>query len=184
MRLFVAADLPRAVCRRFADHGVELEASGGWRAIPAESIHITLAFLGESPEAAVAPIRDVLEAAWRPVGGLTAGAVLRLPPRRARVAAVTIGDPRGELSALRADLVARLAAARLHTPEGRPFLPHATVARRRGGPEGDVAAADWSLEPFDMAHLTLYSSRLSPRGASYEALARIAVGLGERPTRM
>ena len=44
-----------------------------WPSAP-ERWHLTLAFLGECPESAVAPIRDILEVSRRPVGGLTAGA--------------------------------------------------------------------------------------------------------------
>lgn len=173
MRLFVAADLPPAVSRTLAERGRELEACGGWRGLDAASIHVTLAFLGEHPEEDVKPIASVLSPAWRTVGGLALAEELRLPPRRPRVAAVAIEDPRGEFAALQGDTAAGLAAAGLHAPERRAFLPHATVARRRSGPAGVPPARTWDSGRFDIVHLTLYASRLSPRGASYEPLARV-----------
>ena len=172
MRLFVAADLPEDVRRRLAGHGRALADAGGWRALDAAVVHVTLVFLGERPESAVAPIAAALEAAWRPVGGLSLGSELRLPPRRPRVAAIAVEDSRGELAALQADVSARLAALELHTPERRRFLAHVTVARRSRGPEGRVAPMEPDPAAFDVAALTLYVSRLSPAGARYEPLAR------------
>ena len=173
MRLFVAADLPPAVCRSLAARGRELEACGGWRGIDAASIHVTLTFLGEHTEGDVEPIASVMAPAWRVVGGLSLGEELGLPPRRPRVAAVAIEDPHGALAALQGDIASGLAAAGLHAPERRAFLPHATVARRRGGPAGALPAPSWDPGRFAVAHLTLYASTLSSRGASYEALARV-----------
>ncbi len=172
MRLFVAADLPEAIVERLARHGRALAAAGGWRATTPDAIHVTLVFLGERPPEAVAPISASLEAAWRPVGGLALGRALRLPPRRPRVAAVALEDPRAELSALQAEVSARLAALDLHTPERRRFLAHATVARRSRGPEGETAALERVGVEFPVASVTLYASHLSSAGARYEALAR------------
>jgi 2'-5' RNA ligase len=173
MRLFVAVDLPGAVVERLAGQGRALAASGGWRALEASAIHVTLVFLGERDSAAVDPIAAALAEAWRPVGGLGLGRDLRLPPRRPRVAAVAVEDSRGELGRLQADVSARLAALGLHTPERRPFLAHATVARRTRGPAGEVAPLPPGPGGFAVASLALYVSRLSPAGARDEALARL-----------
>lgn len=172
MRLFVAVDLPGAVVERLAAHGRALVDAGGWRAVEAAAIHVTLVFLGELPPTAVEPAAAALEAAWRPVGGLSLGSELRLPPRRPRVAAIAVEDPRRELAALQADVSARLAALDLHVLERRRFLPHATVARRSCGPEGRVEPMDPGAGDFSAVALALYASRLAPSGASYEALAR------------
>ena len=172
MRLFVAVDLPGAVVERLAEHGRALVDAGGWRALEAAAIHVTLVFLGELPPTAVKPAAAALESAWRPVGGLSLGSELRLPPRRPRVAAIAVEDPRRELAALQADVSARLAALDLHVRERRRFLPHATVARRSRGPEGRVEQMDPGAGDFSAVALALYASRLAPSGARYEALAR------------
>ena len=172
MRLFVAVDLPNAAVRRLAGHGRALAGAGGWRALEEAAIHVTLVFLGERPETAVEAISAELAAAWRPVGGLRLGAELRLPPRRPRVAAISIEDLRGELARLQADVSARLAALDLHTPERRRFLAHATVARRARGPEGPCPGFDPDGDELAVSSLALYASHLTPAGARYEALAR------------
>ena len=172
MRLFVAADLPGVAAERLAEHGRALADAGGWRAIAEADIHVTLVFLGDHPPDVVEPISAALSEAWRPVGGLRLGSALRLPPRRPRVAAIEVEDPRGELAALQADVSGRLAALGLHTPERRPFLAHVTVARRSRGPEGAVAPPAPGGEELDVSTLALYASRLAPGGARYEALAR------------
>lgn len=172
MRLFVAVDLPGAVVERLAEHGRALADAGGWRALEAAAIHVTLVFLGEHPPTVVKPAVAALEAAWRPVGGLSLGSELRLPPRRPRVAAIAVEDARRELAALQADVSARLAALDLHVPERRRFLPHATVARRSRGPEGRVEPLEPGAGDFSAVALALYASRLTPSGARYEALAR------------
>ena len=172
MRLFVAIDLPGAVVERLAAHGRALADAGGWRALGAAAIHVTLVFLGEHPPTVVEPAAAALQDAWRPVGGLSLGSELRLPPRRPRVAAIAVGDPRRELAALQADVSARLAALDLHVPERRRFLPHATVARRAPGAEGHVEPLEFGGGDFAAAGMALYASRLTPSGARYEALAR------------
>ena len=174
MRLFVAVDLPRAAVDRLARHGRALADAGGWRAVAPEAIHVTLVFLGERPPEEVDAIGGELAAAWRPVGGLRLGSELRLPPRRPRVAAVAVEDPRGELGRLQADVSARLAALGVHTPERRRFLAHATVARRSRGAEGRAEPPSPAGEELGVESLALYASRPTPSGARYEALARAA----------
>lgn len=137
--------------------------------MPPESLHVTLAFLGEHPDpdpfalalGAVAPRRVPLALA----------APAWLPPRRPRVLAVDLEDPDGACGRLQSDVAAALRA--LHAPESRPFRPHVTVARVRKGARVDTrlpAAPDRMT--FAVAALTLYRSRLGPQGARYDALAR------------
>jgi 2'-5' RNA ligase len=68
-----------------------------------------------------------------------------------------------------------LEAGGWYEPERRPFWPHITFARvRRGeraGPIEDDPPGDW----FDASEVTLYRSRLSPRGARYEPIERVAL---------
>ena len=75
-------------------------------------------------------------------------------------------------------LVAALAEAGLHEPERRRFRPHATVARLRAGARSPRSPGIGRPEPVAFAGeaVTLYRSRLSPAGARYEPLERVAVG--------
>jgi RNA 2',3'-cyclic 3'-phosphodiesterase len=84
------------------------------------------------------------------------------------------------LEALQADLSARLRAAGIPL-EHRPFRPHITLARRResargGPPPGWPPPLDPSRPEFPLQTLTLFESRLSPRGATYLALAEFPLG--------
>jgi len=140
--------------------------------VPDPSIHVTLVFLGERHEDEVERIAHAVGRAAGAVDGVALGRDLRLPPRRPRVAAVALEDPRGRLDALQAGMVAALVALGVHEPERRRFLPHVTVARRARGPTGEVQPPRWAMGRFRIPGVTLYASTLSGAGARYEALAR------------
>jgi 2'-5' RNA ligase len=74
-----------------------------------------------------------------------------------------------------------------HEPERRPFWPHVTFARVARGAGGTGSGARVPVppvelppppEPFSASAVTLYRSHLSPRGSSYEALARVRLRRG------
>ena len=171
MRLFVAADPPATAREELERYGRALVQAGGWRTVKAEALHLTLAFLGERPEAEVAAIADAVRAASRPVGEVALGRALMLPPRSPRVAAVAVVDLQQRLRGLQAALSEGLAAIGAYRPERRPYLPHVTVARRTRDARGQAAEPEWTSGWFRLERVVLYRSRLSPRGASYEALA-------------
>jgi 2'-5' RNA ligase len=60
-------------------------------------------------------------------------------------------------------------------PERRRFLPHVSVARVRGRAPEDPLPDLPEMGSFDATSLTLFRSRLSPKGARYEALARASL---------
>jgi RNA 2',3'-cyclic 3'-phosphodiesterase len=175
-RLFVAIDLPapaRAELARFRDAAADPAV---WRPLPADAIHLTLAFLGHRPASDVATISDVLRAAAGPPPRLALERALLLPPRRARVLCVSLADPDGTLGELQAHVSDGLAAAGVYVPEKRPFRAHATVARLRPRerPPRAIDAEPEKLE-FRSDTLTLFVSRLHPHGAQYEALERVSL---------
>ena len=171
MRLFVAAELPEAAVDALLAWRPEHEAL---RPVPRESLHVTLAFLGERPESVVPVVGGLLGEVARPVDGLTLERARWLPPRRPRVLAVELGAADG-LAAMHAALVAALERAIAFVPEKRRFLPHVTVARVRGrAPDDDLPELPYAGE-FGATSLTLFRSRLSPKGARYEALARASL---------
>lgn len=136
---------------------------------------MTLCFLGWMPEEAIAPLRALVEASSAGIGGvagLAFGEPLWLPRRRPRVLALALEDRHGQLTELQGRLAERLAAGGWYEPELRPYLPHVTVARVRGG-ESVPRGAELSPVPplvFDGAAVTLYRSRLERTGARYEPL--------------
>lgn len=106
------------------------------------------------------------------VAGLALGEPLWLPRRRPRVLGVALEDRHGQLTELQARLVERLAADGWHEPEARPYLPHVTAARVRGG----APSRGWELPAtpplaFDGEAVVLYRSHLSPGGARYTPLS-------------
>jgi 2'-5' RNA ligase len=68
-----------------------------------------------------------------------------------------------------------------YEPERRPFWPHVTFARVVRGARDVLPIAEQPPpppEPFTAAAVTLYRSHLSPRGSSYEPLARVRLRRG------
>lgn len=183
-RLFVAIDPPAEVCEElaaWARNAVgELGTIGGKtssvRVLDPELLHVTLCFLGNRPVEEITTIGEALEECAGGVGELAIGAPVWLPPRRPRALAVEVRDDADEgLKALHEMLVPALARACGYAEERRRFRAHVTLARMREGPRG--RAGERVLPPtpalsFTPPSVVLYRSRLSPAGASYEALAK------------
>ncbi|HTR90085.1 MAG TPA: RNA 2',3'-cyclic phosphodiesterase [Solirubrobacteraceae bacterium] len=191
-RLFIALELPAPVCERLADWArvalreLGMRASGpeSVRVLDPELLHLTLCFLGERPLAEVPDIGDALAGAGAgaSVGKLAVGGPLWLPPRRPRALAVEIhDDAHGGLQSLHGELLRALArACGFREEHKRRFRAHVTLARLRGSQSRGSHVPGGPLPPtpaltFTPARLVLYRSRLSPEGASYEALVRPAL---------
>jgi 2'-5' RNA ligase len=136
---------------------------------------VTLAFLGERPDEEVEAIGEATRAAAASAGtvpALSLAGPAWLPPRRPGVLAVDLADD-GACGRLQGAVAEALVGLGVYTPEKRVFRPHVTVARVRKG-----ARVDKEVPPipdagtFAATALTLYRSRLSPKGARYDALAR------------
>jgi 2'-5' RNA ligase len=181
-RLFVALDLPEVVRDGIVAWGREELSDSALRPVPRESLHITLAFLGYTPEREIERLGEI-------VGALQAQAPLvrledpvgKPSPKRPRLLALPADSP-GTVT-LQADLEKQLVAGRLYKPEKRPFWPHVTVARVKS--EGrrskrprpvDKHPGKLPLEllsPVRGVRMTLYRSELQPRGAHYTSLAQV-----------
>jgi 2'-5' RNA ligase len=141
-----------------------------WRPVKPEALHVTLAFLGARPASDVELVKPLIVSG--PAPPLALGSVLLLPPRRARVLTVELGDPTGSLGEIQSRISAGLEAAGVYTPEKRPFRAHVTIARLRPRVR-PPRTAPLEVEPLEFAgrSVTLYVSRLHPSGARYEPLA-------------
>ena len=170
LRLFLALRLPDDWLDDLAAWQAELYAAGGVRVVPREHLHLTLAFLGSRPAAELPAIVDVL------VGAAARAGSIDLRPERYRetrsVAMLTLRDASGAATALAADVQGRLEALGVYRREGRPWLPHVTLARFRERPRAGKEIPDrirtHVLVPSDAA---AYLSRPRPSGAVYEVLA-------------
>jgi RNA 2',3'-cyclic 3'-phosphodiesterase len=149
------------------------------RLVAAESLHVTLAFLGSRPVDELPAVAAAVSSAVSRLGAarMRVAGVKPVPPRRPRLFALDIADPDGGAGALQSAVSEALASGGFYEPERRPFWPHVTFARVRGrGGRGAPRVEPIELAPPDVAftarHVTLYRSHLSPRGARYEPLAR------------
>jgi 2'-5' RNA ligase len=181
-RLFVALDLPGALRDGIVAWGrMELD-DPALRAVPCESLHITLAFLGYLPEKEIGRLGGIVEGLEGPAPTIELGDPVAKPShRRARLFALPASSP-GSVG-LQAELERRLVAERLYEPESRPFWPHVTVARVKSEGRGSrrprrVEKAPGRLpkdllQPTNLVRTTLYRSEIQPQGARYTPLAQV-----------
>jgi 2'-5' RNA ligase len=188
-RLFIALDLPEALRDGIIEWGRRELCDPALRPVPAESLHITLAFLGYLPEREIERLGEIVAGLRAAAPTVRLGEPVAKPSlRRARLFALPAQSP-GAV-ALQAELEERLVAERLYKPEKRAFWPHLTVARakapRRGSkqprlveqPPGALPPA--LLRPARLVRVRLYRSELNPKGARYTPLAQVELSQGGR----
>jgi len=170
LRLFLGLRLPERVLdgvgawqeRELGD----VEARGTGRIVPREHLHITLAFLGSRPATELGEIAGALEEAVRP------GHSFELELDRYRetrsVAMLVLLDPSGRATAFAGQLQERLEGLGVFRREGRPWLPHLTVARFRERPR--LRPVLPQLGQFAPSDAAAFLSRLHQSGARYEVL--------------
>jgi 2'-5' RNA ligase len=176
----VALELPARVRDRLATwRSSALGDRDDLRPLPADSLHVTLAFLGSRPLGELAAVGAAVSSAVAGSGParMRVAGVKPVPPRRPRLFAFDLADLDGGAASVQAAVSEALASGGFYEPERRPFWPHVTFARVRGRAGGRVGTID--LDPPDVAftarHVTLYHSHLSPRGARYEPVERCAL---------
>jgi 2'-5' RNA ligase len=180
--MFVALDLPELVRRDIASWGETELADPALRRVPEESLHITLAFLGNRQLADVERIAGAIEAiATWPVLLELGGPVGR--PQRGRTQLIALPVLHRPVPGLQEELSDILTFERLYEPAKRPFWPHVTVARVRA--EGRGSRRPMPVEVpsgpsptkrtgwFNAVRLSLYRSEFQPSGARYVPLAQV-----------
>ncbi len=175
VRLFVALTLPAATRGAIAEWAHDLfDADPALRLVPAEALHVTLAFLGSRDPDAVDGIAGAVSdaVAGHPAPRLTPRGLTALPPGRPRVLALDLlDDAEARAGAIQGALEQALATAGIREPESRPFRAHVTVARvRKNARPRAVSAATPPIEPFVAPEVVLYRSELRPDGARYSPL--------------
>jgi 2'-5' RNA ligase len=180
--MFVALDLPEIVREDIAAWGDTELTDPALRRVSAESLHVTLAFLGNRPLADVERIAEAMEeAADRPVLLELGGPVGRPAQGRPRLVALPVLH--GPVPGLQERLSETLSFERLYKPEKRPFWPHVTVARVRAEGRGsrrpmrvEVPSRPSPTERvgwFNGVRISLYRSELQSSGARYVPLAQV-----------
>lgn len=139
-----------------------------------KGLHLTLAFLGETPGTAMPQIQTVLEEVGRahPPLGIQLKGLGAFPSRkRPRILwAGVAGDP--GLFALQRQLVQTIDP--IVKINDRRFAPHLTLGRIKGG-VGNPGYVNqvlhrhraWCDAPLDMAEFVLMESKLRPQGPLY-----------------
>ena len=146
-------------------------ARGGWRRVPAANLHVTLVFLGATPEERLPAIGDALREACADVQApaYVLGGLRRLGSVLAAVLEPHEPDGGAEQVARAQEVLAR----RLDRVESRPWLPHVTLARAGGTSRPRVP--DSALPPLelDLAEVVLFASEPVVNGVRYRPLVSV-----------
>lgn len=190
--MFVAAEIGEALAGRASELIHELQqravetapgAKVTW--LTRERLHLTIRFIGEVDDARVDAIRDALAPplAIEPFDLTLAGAGAF--PKTGPPRVLWLGVVQGEeaLVAAEGEVSTRLAALGI-AREQRPYSSHLTLARVREAAGLRASRLfdgieDWRIGTTRIDTITLFQSRLSPKGPTYVPLART---LFARPT--
>ncbi|OBY26868.1 RNA 2',3'-cyclic phosphodiesterase [Leisingera sp. JC1] len=151
------------------------------RHVPAENMHLTLAFLDDQPEAGLQTLHQLLAEISAPPLQLTFRGLDTFGGKLPRVLAAEV-QKTPELAHLRDRVRSACRTAGIDLPRER-FRPHVTLARfPRHLEAGQVekiarflsATAEFGLE-CEAASFTLFQSTLAPEGARYDVLAEYSL---------
>lgn len=168
IRAFVAVPVEGEIAEDLAAQACRIP---GGRKVPRENLHLTLAFLGDQPETALAELDTELSALRLTTFDVTLGGFDLFGPRDG-IVALTVA-PSDALTALHTD-VARAARRAGITLERRRFRPHVTIARLKGGGGPEVQRfllREPLLPKLPVTGFALYRSILRPDGPAYDVLA-------------
>jgi len=187
MRLFVAIEPPPPMTTAAHALSEELRArisllAPGARVtwVPPERMHVTVRFLGDLPQDQAAGVATVLVPPLTvPAFDVSVGAAGAFPAHGApRTLWVGLTGADDRLRDLEQEVSARLAAVGIPR-ERRPFRAHLTVARVREPAGLRATVVDGVVAPSHppgrIDAITLFESRLSPRGPTYTALQRTSL---------
>jgi RNA 2',3'-cyclic 3'-phosphodiesterase len=173
LRLFVALLLPGGAVAHLVEwQQRELGGRPDLRIVPADNLHVTVAFLGGRPaadlEGIVGVVREIALEAPQPV----------LEPARYQetrsVGMIVLRDENDRATRLAERLFGELERLRVYQSEQREWLPHVTVVRFRERPR--LAPPLPMLGSIVSSELAVMMSRLRPSGAQYEVLESVPVG--------
>lgn len=173
MRLFIATSFPPAITRELGETIESIKpklAAASW--VRPDAQHLTFAFLGDRDEEIVEPLSRTLAKNLRRVERFAArlyGCGFFPNPRRARVGWIGLDPepPFVEVAVVVRDAVT-LNGIELDRAD---FKPHLTLMRMRDHwPPACIdvfqrALGNYASEPFVVDRVTLYASRLHPKGA-------------------
>jgi 2'-5' RNA ligase len=163
LRLFFAA-WPDPSMRQAASARIAQLRPGG-RAVPADELHVTLAFLGAVPEARLAEVLALAQGLAVPPHDLHLERLEYWPGPRVLVAVPSRSC--AATARLNADLRQRCARARLPC-ESREFVVHLTLIRGVAAP---ARMPHFEALVWPVTAVTLVASRVGAAGPRYRPLA-------------
>ncbi|MBI4756708.1 MAG: RNA 2',3'-cyclic phosphodiesterase [Betaproteobacteria bacterium] len=164
-RVFFALWPPAAVADALARAAKAAQRACGGRAMGAESLHLTLAFIGPVLPERLADLRSAADGVEVPGFSLTFDRLGFW--KRKGIVWAGCSEPAPELGTL-ADALSRRLRAAGFVLETRPFTAHMTLLRNASC-RGEVPQMDAVRWP--MGEFVLVRSRLGAHGARYEPLA-------------
>jgi 2'-5' RNA ligase len=195
MRLFVALDIDQSIrerIMRFVEGLRNFAPDARW--MKPESMHVTLKFIGEQPDATVESIKQAMSGITGTATEISFRGYGFFPtPKSARAFWVGIeaGPP---LPALASAIDEKLSVLGI-PKEDRPFSPHLTLARGAGASgsprrnrqdrhnqtfhilqEKLAALPTPEFGTMTPREFFLYQSQLSPKGSKYTKLAKFTLG--------
>jgi RNA 2',3'-cyclic 3'-phosphodiesterase len=198
MRLFIALDLDESIRSRIAHFAENLHAfAPNARWMKPESLHVTLKFIGEQPETALAQIVAALQTVTAaPMAIHVQGYGFFPTPTSPRVFWVGLQDA-PELASLAASIDHKMAALGI-PKEDRLYTPHLTLARGGARSSGSPGARGTDRSNRTLSDLRdrlatfpqpefgsmtaheffLYRSELSAKGSKYTKLAGFKLSHG------
>jgi RNA 2',3'-cyclic 3'-phosphodiesterase len=185
-RLFVAVPVAddvrdgiRGVMEKVAGGSIDERAFGQPRWVRVEGLHLTLRFLGATPDERQPALAEAISAVAvgvEPFSVALSGGGAFPDPRRPRVLWIGISEGADRLGDMAHRLDERLKPLGW-PPESRPFAPHLTLARTDGVPGADERAQRLAEVAAGVSfrwradRIVLYKSILGRGPARYEALA-------------
>lgn len=184
IRTFIAVHVDDVIIARLMALQEELrrtDARVSWTR--PEGMHLTLKFLGNVPEEQIATIGDALQ----PVAAGCASISISIEGtggfpnlRRPRVVWAGVGGETEALIELAAGVDAAMAGLGF-PPENRPFNPHLTLGRIKEPVQLEpliellTAHSADQFGEMTVREIILFQSQLSPKGARYTPLRRLAL---------
>lgn len=181
MRAFLALPLPASDAEVLEAMAERLDVG---RAVPADNMHLTLAFIGEVPEAELAEAAEALESLAPPAFSFRLSGIQSFGNSQSGHSLALAAEGGEPLRDLHDRIRSRLHGAGLPL-ERRRFRPHVTFARLPGRmtPEEDrkltrflSSEGDMTIEDIPVREFVLYESILTKAGAVYDPLAEYPLG--------
>jgi 2'-5' RNA ligase len=179
LRTFIAIELPSGLRQRIHDSTKPLrDVARDVKWVDAANLHITLKFLGRTPESLIPKLEEMLNRAvqgyqafdmsFAGVGSFPSG---KRPPR---VVWVGVEAPQ-EISAIHRDVESAMVTMDFEA-DNRPFSPHLTIGRVKHPPRGGLLRREMEsmggavFGDMKVNGISLMKSTLKPSGAVYERL--------------